>query len=621
MVFIVGHYKIAGRDSTRFFASLTSAAQILAHAHLRLWLYFFAKGDKYMKLTWQASICATMMMLGLQSSAIADDTLFVHGHIYTGNPKAPWATALAVGGTRIEAVGTDAAILKHRGGKSEVIDLHGQTVIPGIVDSHAHVLYGAYALHGLNLSTPESSITPDKPDLLIERVKAYVAAHPHDAVLFGRADFSTVPPTTPTHALLDRAIADRPLVIHNTSEHALWLNSAALQMAGITDRPVADADEERGVIRDASGHPSGVLLEAAMQLAARAVALRVPLEERLAMVQTATRHLNSFGITSVVNATGDLAELELYAALRDRGTLTVRTRTSFGSVAVQHHLTPGFLADLEHARQIYHDDWVSANLVKFFADGSTGLIPPLVYTPHDYETLVMELDSRGYQIMTHALRADSVHMILDTYERLEQAHGPRDRRLRIEHADLVDAADLPRFFRLSVIADMQPSFCCGEDGGNFDPADDVPSDRWHSLLQSGAVLAFSSDWPCTWPPDPFVSIQQAVTRQVWKSADTANVAGEPMDGAGQGGAVVTGAIYIPDERITVNDAVRAYTQGSAFAAFSDKQVGTLEVGKLADLAVLSQDIFSVPPETIGKTRVLTTVVGGKIVYTAAATPH
>ncbi len=337
------------------------------------------------------------------------------------------------------------------------------------------------------------------------------------------------------------------------------------------------------------------------------------------MVQAATRYLNSMGITSVVNATGDLAEIELYGTLRDRGTLTVRTRTSFGSVAVQHHLTPAFLADLDRARQLYHDDWVSANLVKFFADGGTGLIPPLVYAAHDYETMVMELDARGYQVMTHALRADSVHMILDTYERLEQAHGPRDRRLRIEHADLVDAVDLPRFAKLSVIADMQPTFCCGEDGGNFDPADEVPSDRWQTLQQGGAVLAFSSDWPCTWPPDPFVSIQQTATRQAWKSADTANIGGEPLDGAGQGGARTTGAIYVPQERISVADAVRAYTQGSAFAAFSDKQVGTLEVGKLADLVVLSQDIFAVPPETIGKTRVITTMVGGKIVYGAART--
>jgi predicted amidohydrolase YtcJ len=568
-----------------------------------------------MKMT-RVGACATLLALGWHCTALAGDTLLINGHIYTGNARAPWASALSVSGPRIEAVGNDAAVLKHRGSRARVIDLHGRTVIPGIVDSHAHVLYGAFALHGLNLSTPQSSITPEKPELVVERLKEYAAAHPNDAVLFGRADFSATPPTTPTHALLDRAVADRPVVIHNTSEHALWLNAAALRMAGITEVPVADSDEERGVIRDASGHPSGVLLEAAMQLAARAVANRVPLEERLAMVQAAAQYLNSLGITSVVNATGDLAEIELYAALRDRGALTIRTRTSFGAVAVQHHLTPDFLASLEQARRLYHDDWVAANLVKFFADGGTGLIPPLVYPVHDYEALVMELDSRGYQLMTHALRADSVHMILDTYERLEQAHGPRDRRLRIEHADLVDAADVPRFARLSVIAGMQPAFCCGYDGLNVDPADEVPSDRWQSLQRSGAVLAFSSDWPCTWPPDPFVAIQQAATRQVWKSADTAGIAGEPLDGAGQGGAIATGAVYVPEERISVSDAVRAYTRGSAYAAFFDAEVGTLEPGKLADLAVLSQDIFSVPIDTIGKTRVVTTMVGGKIVYSA-----
>ena len=557
---------------------------------------------------------AGVTALGGPAAAFAADTVFIHGHIYTGNSQAPWATALAVSGTRIEAVGSDAAVLKHRAGNAKVIDLHGQTVIPGIVDSHMHLLYGAFALHGLNLSTPDASITAEKPQLLIAKLKEYAAANPKDAVLFVRADFNSVPPTTPTHALLDQAVPDRPVVVHNTSEHAVWLNGAALTMAGITDLPVKDADEERGVIRDASGHPSGVLLEAAMQLAARAVAVRVPVEEQLAMIEAATHYLNSFGITSVVNATGDLAEIGLYGTLRDRGTLSVRTRTSFGAVAVQQHLWPAFLADLEQARRLYHDDWVSANLVKFFADGGTGLIPPLVYTPHDYEALVMELDSRGYQLMTHALRADSVHMVLDTYERLENAHGPKDRRLRIEHADLIDAEDLSRFAKLSVIAGMQPTFCCGEEGLNLDPTDMVPSDRWHSLQQSGAVLAFSSDWPCTWPPDPFVSIQETATRQIWKSADTANIAGETLDGAANGGARLTGKVYVPEERISVADAVRAYTQGSAFAAFSDKQVGTLEVGKLADLAVLSQDIFSVAPETIGKTRVVTTMLGGKVVY-------
>jgi predicted amidohydrolase YtcJ len=359
-----------------------------------------------------------------------------------------------------------------------------------------------------------------------------------------------------------------------------------------------------------------VLLEAAMQIAGRAVAARIPVDDQLAMLRDATRYLNSLGLTSVVNATGDLKELELYAALRDRGELTVRTRTAFGAVAVQHRLTPQFLTELDQARGLYHDDWVAANLVKFFADGGTGLVPPLVYSAQDYETLVMELDQRGYQIMTHALRADSVHMILDTYERLEQAHGRRDRRLRIEHADLIDAVDMPRFAELGVIADMQPTFCCAEGGASFDAANAIPSDRWQSLERGGATLAFSSDWPCTWPPSPFVSIQQAVTRQAWRSPDTANIPGVPLDGAAQGGARATGAVYVPDEKITVEDAIGAFTHGSAYAAFSDDRVGTLEIGKLADLAVLSQDIFSADPLSIGKTRVTLTMVGGKIVFRA-----
>ena len=576
-------------------------------------------------------MCAcALVLMAVRPDFAAAETLLIHGHIYTGNPAAAWAQALAIDATRISAVGSTAQILERRHRRFDVIDLQGRTVIPGIVDSHMHLLYGAFALHGLNLSTPESSITPDQPALLVERLKAYAAAHPTDGVLLARADFSTVPPTTPTSAVLDQAVPQRPLIVHNTSEHALWLNSAALRLSGLTDQPVADADEERGVVRDASGRPTGVLLEAAMQIAGRAAATRMTQDERLSMVREATRYLNSFGITSVVNATGDLSEIELYATLRDRGELTVRTRTAFGAVAVRHRLTPQFLADLDRARTLYHDDWVAANLVKFFADGSTGLVPPLVYTARDYEALVMELDGRGYQIATHALRADSVHMILDTYERVERAHGPRDRRLRIEHADLVDASDIPRFAELGVIADMQPTFCCGEDPAVAAPsagAASVPalasdagaSDRWQSLKRAGTLLAFSSDWPCTWPPDPFVSIQETATRQAWRSADTASVAGEPMDGAAQGGARPTGAVYVPAERLKVADAVDAYTHGSAVAAVADDRVGTLEVGKLADLAVLSQDIFSIDPLRIGETHVTLTMVGGKIVYRVSPT--
>ena len=294
-----------------------------------------------------AELCTVLAALAFPGTAFGSDTLLVHGHIYTGNAKAPWAQALAVTGTRIDAIGTDKEILTRRGAKTEVIDLEGKTVIPGISDSHMHLWLGAMALHGFNLSTPQFSITPDNQDVLIEKIREYAGGHPKDKILFGRADFATLLPGAPTREMLDRAVPDRPVVIHHTSEHALWVNGKALALAGIGDRPVANAAEEAYVIRDASGHPSGVLLETAMELMERAVWAELTKEEKLEMLGEATRYLNRFGITSVVNATGSLPEIELYAALRDQGNLTVRTKTSSGAVAVHHHLTPEFLADLE----------------------------------------------------------------------------------------------------------------------------------------------------------------------------------------------------------------------------------------------------------------------------------
>jgi predicted amidohydrolase YtcJ len=553
---------------------------------------------------------------GTAGDQAASDLLLLHGHIYTGAKESPWAEALSVTASRIDAVGTDGELSARRGPSTRVIDLHGHTVIPGIVDGHIHVWLGAIALHGFDLSTPEASITPSKPKLLIARIREYVADHPAEKLIFGRADFSPSPPFSPTYELLDRAVADRPIIVHNISEHAMWLNSKALALVGITDTPLPDPVEERNVVRDASGHPTGIVIEAGMEAVERYVRATLSAEEQESMIQVATRQLNSYGVTSVVNATGDLAEIKLYAALRDRGELTVRTRTAFGAVATPHRLTPQFLADLEEARTTYHDEWVSANLVKFFADGFTGLIAPLVYRPDQFKSLVVELDRRGYQLMTHATRFDTVHMVLDSYEEAERANGPRDRRLRIEHSSSVRDADFPRYAALSVINVTSPGFCCGDSGTNADPKEPTPSDQWQTFLKDGVVLGFSSDWPCSWPPNPFVSMQAAITREIWHSDDTADIIDLPMDGAALAGARPTGKFYTPEQRVTVRQAVDAYTQGSAYAEFAESRVGSLEVGKFADLAVLSQDIFTAPPKSVGKTRVVLTLVGGKIVYGA-----
>jgi predicted amidohydrolase YtcJ len=559
---------------------------------------------------------ALLVGLGPLARASASELVLLHGHIYTGAPNAPWAEALSVTDSRIDAVGPNAESLARRGPETRVIDLHGRTVIPGIVDAHIHVWLGAVALHGVNLSTRGESITPARPKLLIARIRDYAARHADEKLLFGRADFSPTPPFAPTHALLDEAVSDRPIIVHNISEHAMWLNARAMALAGITDEPLPDPVEERNVVRDASGHPTGVLIEAAMEAVERYVRATLTVEEQLEMIQVAMRELNRYGITSVVNATGDLAEIKLYAALRDRGALTVRTRTAFGAVATPHRLTPQFLADLDEARTAYHDEWVSANLVKFFADGFTGLLAPLVYRPDQFKTLVVELDRRGYQLMTHATRFDTVHMVLDAYKAAERANGARDRRLRIEHSSSVRDADFPRYAALSVINVTSPSFCCGESGTNADPKEPTPSDQWQTFLRDGVVMGFSSDWPCSWPPNAFVGIQEAITREIWHSDDTADIIDLPLDGAAMAGARPTGKFYTPEQRVTVRQAVDAYTRGSAYAAFKDSEVGSLEVGKFADLAVLSQDIFSVPPEAVGKTSVVLTMVGGRIVHGA-----
>jgi predicted amidohydrolase YtcJ len=519
------------------------------------------------------------------------DTILIHGHIYTENPKALWAQAMSVKDGRIEAVGSDEEISRKKDAKTKIIDLQGRTVIPGVIDIHEHVMYGAMALHGFNLSTPEFNVSPADEDAFVDTIKIYAASHRTEKILFGRSGFPTGPNSAAKLELLDRAVPDRPLVIHATSEHALWVNSKAMALAGITDQPVSDPVLEKFIVRHPNGHPTGVFRESSMQLINNALP-PMPLEQRVSLLRDAAHYLNSFGITGVAELTGDTAELEAFGALRDRGELTVRTKTAYGKVAVNHHPTPEFFAELDKARKLYHDDWVSANLVKIFSDGA-GNPTPIFYDTADYRKLITEIDKRGYQIVTHAIGSDAIHMVVDSYDQLEKENGPRDRRLRMEHVFTVPPADMPRFSKLSIIVGMQPAFCCG---GN-------PSNQFGSVENSGAMLSFSSDWPCSWPPDPLAGIQQAMMREVRRPVD--------MHGPAPGAPNYS----MPEERISVEQAVTAYTKAGAYATFAENKTGTLEVGKYADLAVLSQDIFTVPHETIGNTHVVMTMVGGKVVFT------
>src|SRR3984885_6792999 len=495
---------------------------------------------------------APLLFLSLAGQALfSSDTVLVNGHIYTANTQNRWVEALAITGDKIDAVGSNAEIAHHRAANTKVVDLQGKTVIPGITDGHVHLWFGALALHGFNLSTPESNITSKAPDLLLGKIKDYAARHPKDAVIFGRVQFITdfsasgnaYKKPIVTHQLLDRAVPDRPLVIHDVSEHALWVNQKMLDLAHISDTPFPDRSIEENILRDSNGHRTGVVMEGAMEMVEQALP-DPPLETRFEWLGQAMHYLNSFGITSATMATGSLADVELYGKMRDRGLLTLRTRTSFGAVAVNHHLTPQFLAALEKARTNYHDSWVSANLVKFFSDG---LADPPLYTPEEFQKIVLELDKRGYQIMSHSIGFDSARMVLDAYQAAEQINGPRDRRFRMEHADFLNPECVSGFSNLSVIAGFLPSLCCT-------PAESKGKkiDVWNSLLKTGAMVAFSSDWPGTWPPSPFAGMQEALTREITREVTPQGPVGEVKYGK-------------QDERITIEQAVLAYTREAAYA--------------------------------------------------------
>ncbi len=529
--------------------------------------------------------------------AHATDTVLVNGHIYTAGQN-KWAQAIAITGDTIDAVGDNSDINKRKSAATKVIDLQGKTVIPGITDGHVHFWFGALALHGFNLATPQSTITPKQQELLAQKIKQYSVAHPRDPILFGRVMFITdytltgYKKPTVTRAFLDKLVPDRPVVIHDTSEHALWVNSKALQLAHIGDKHYSDSNVESNVFRDLSGHPTGVLMEAAMELIEQALP-DPPLQQKIEWLCAAEQYLNSFGVTSITMATGNLADIELYGKMRDQGKLTLRTRTAFGAVAVNHHLTPQFRNDLETARTKFNDKWVRANLVKFFSDG---LSDPPVYTPAEFEKLVLELDKSGYQLMTHSIGVDSAQMVLNAYQKAERTNGSRDRRFRMEHADFLNESDAPRFHRLSVIASMQPSFCCAS--GDFGK---IVYDGWNELIKDHTLVAFSSDWPCTWPPDPIEGIREATSREVQRAVSANGPIGQVSYGD-------------KSLRITPEQAVLAYTRDAAYANFAEKQTGTIEAGKFADLVVLSRDIFSDKSDDLVTSKVAMTMVGGKVVF-------
>jgi predicted amidohydrolase YtcJ len=538
------------------------------------------------------------------------DTIIARGKVYTGNSEQPWAQAVAIHAGKIIAVGDESTVFKLRYAGTEVIEAGGRLVLPGFVDCHIHFLDGSLSIGRVNLEGAK-----DASDIQ-QRLRDYAAKHPGNDWVLGRgwnyAMFG--PEALPHKKYLDEVFPDRPVFLEGYDGHTYWANSKALSAAGITNET---PDPPNGaIVRDSRTHEAtGALKESAQELVARVVP-QPSRNEKLAALRAGIKWANQQGLTRVHSAGGDFEQLDLYDELRREGQQTLRFYIAY--FLNPPNLRPQDLDAIESARKKYRDDWMDTNAVKMMVDGvveshTAAMLEPysddastkgkLFWDPATYTAAVSELDKRGLQIFTHAIGDYGVRTALDAYERAEEANHTRDRRPRIEHIETITAADIPRFGKLGVIASMQPLHSY-PDADTLDVwARNAGPDRasrawaWKSISSAGGHLAFGSDWPVV-TLNPWEGVQTAVTRQTKE--------GKPDAG------------FVPEQGLSVEEAVRGYTFGAAYAGRREKTEGSIERGKLADLIIVSQNIFDIDPHRIAETKVLTTIVGGRVVYQAPA---
>lgn len=545
---------------------------------------------------------AMILMIALTSpppEAAPADMVLVSARIWTGDPKNPEAEALAVRGDRIVAVGSDKEIGALKGPKTVVLDGKWRRVVPGFIDCHTHMSGGGFDLLAVDLQSAKD------PAEFTRRVAAYAAKQPAGAWLTDGIWDQTQwnPPVLPTKTLLDPATGDRPACLSRQDGHMVVCNSLALGLAGVT---AATPDPPGGVIvKDAKGEPTGVLKDAAMDLVWRVRPPRTQAEV-VASLRAAMKNAARYGVTSVQDLPGGDRDVLAWAALRDAGELTVRV-----------NYRP-LLVEWEKARALRdsmkNDEWLRIGGVKAFMDGSLGSGTAAMFEAFSdepgnvgvfaaeaiplsaMEERVASADAAGLQVEVHAIGDRANAELLGIYERVEKRNGPRDRRFRVEHAQHLRAADIPRFAELGVIASMQP-YHAVDDGRWAEKRLGAERSRgtyaFRSLLEAKATVAFGSDWDVA-PISPILGIAAAVTRRT-------------IDGRNPGG-------WVPAQKIGVEEALRAYTVSAAYAAFEEKDKGSLSPGKLADFIVLGADPFRVRPEELEKIEVDATVVGGKLVY-------
>jgi predicted amidohydrolase YtcJ len=534
-----------------------------------------------------------------QGAASAPVTLaIVNARVWTGDARRPWADAVAVRGERIAAVGSSAEVRKMTGADTRVVDAAGGMVVPGFIDSHVHFVDGGFRLASVQLRDART------PAEFAARIAAFARTVPPGTwIQGGDWDHEQWGGELPTRAWIDSATAGHPVWVSRLDGHMALANTAALRAAGVT-RETAEV-EGGAIVRDAAGEPTGVLKDNAMALVGRVVP-EPPAELSDRALDAAMRHVAAQGVTSVhhMGSWGDLAVFE-----RARGAGRLRTRI-YAAVPLE---TWERLRDTVAARG-RGDEWLRIGALKGFVDGSLGshtaaFHEPFTDAPDDRGLFVtppaamhewtLGADRAGLHVLVHAIGDRAIQSQLDVFERVARENGARDRRFRIEHAQHIAPRDIPRFAALGVIPSMQPYHAI--DDGRWaekviGPERIGTTYAFRALLDAGARLAFGSDWFVA-PPTPLEGIYAAVTRRT-------------LDDRNPGG-------WVPEQRITVEEALRAYTRDAAHASFEEGIKGTLERGKLADLALIDRDLTRTPPETIRDARVVMTVVGGRVVHERA----
>jgi predicted amidohydrolase YtcJ len=549
---------------------------------------------------------------------VTADLIFRNASVLTMDAGMPRARAVAVAGNQILAVGNEAEVMALAGPKTRLVDAKGATLLPGFVESHIHLFSGAYGQTLLQLG----DVVGVKA--LGEAVKAFAAARPHDTLLFAQgADYELLGPGQKLDRhVLDALCPDRPLAVMAYDFHTLFANTAALRAAGLLEGRALPAGNE--VVMGSDGLATGELREKFALLPVldlRNTGGREMLgmsgnepptpptaaewREDMETLKTGLAFLASHGITSAHNMDGNRHLLELLRDVDAEGGLLTRVEVPF-------HLTREMtLAELDRAsamQQDFNGTRLKSGLVKIFVDGviessTAAMLDDYATVPghrgapifdaETFRTAAIEADRRGLQIAVHAIGDAAVRIALDGYAAAQAANGARDSRHRIEHVEMVDPADIPRFAALGVIASMQPLHAPVAES---ETTRRIGSKRapyayaWRRLVEAGADFAFSSDWPIV-PVPPLVGIQAALTRQPWH------------DG-------------LPDQRLSLQQVLEAFTWRGAKAGFMDHLTGRIRAGMLADLVLLSGDIESQPVERIAELSVCLTLCDGKITYEA-----